>query len=73
MKDTFKNILIGIGSILDIMPYQSPRKRSKRVRILTPEEINEKAWAFMNGTFKRVIRKPEAPASIPKGQEPPRR
>jgi len=66
MKDTLRNILKGIGSILDIMPTCQGHRKRPRPRILTPEQIDEEAWAFMRGTFKREAKEPRAPEHHPK-------
>jgi hypothetical protein len=55
MKNRTRNILRGIGSILDFMPYRKPCDLSKTVPIMTPEQINTKAWEMVGESFRMAM------------------
>ena len=52
MKTKTRNFLIGVGSILDIMPNRPRRDLSKIVPVLTPEQRNAKAWEMVGDSFR---------------------
>jgi len=52
MNTKIRNFLTGFGSILDIMPHREPCDLSKTVRVLTPEQINAKAWEMVGESFR---------------------
>ena len=54
MNSKTRNILTGIGSILDIMPHREPVDLSK-VPIMTPEQINAKAWEMVGESFRMAM------------------
>jgi hypothetical protein len=55
MKTKTRNFLIGFGSILDIMPHREPVDLTKTIRILTPEQLNAKAWEMVGESFRMAM------------------
>ena len=55
MNNKTRNILTGIGSILDIMPRREPVDLSKTVPIMTPEQLNAAAWEMVGESFRMAM------------------
>lgn len=55
MKTKTHNFLTGIGSILDIMPHREPCDLFKSVPIMTPDQINAKAWEMVGASFRMAM------------------
>ena len=51
MNSRTRHFLIGLGSILDIMPSRPKRTRPRRMP-MTPEQIDAKAWAMVGESFR---------------------
>lgn len=51
MNSRTRHFLIGLGSILDIMPSRPKRTRTRRMP-MTPEQIDAKAWAMVGESFR---------------------
>lgn len=70
MKRKARNFLIGFGSILDIMPYRERRDLSKAVPLMTPEQIDAKAWEMVGKSFSmamgQVRKKPSSKQQTPR-------
>lgn len=54
MNSRTRHFLIGLGSILDIMPSRPKRTRPRRMP-MTPEQIDAKAWAMVGDSFRMAM------------------
>jgi hypothetical protein len=61
MNSKTRNILRGMGSILDIMPE---RRAPSRFVPMTPGQINAKAWEMVGDSFRMAIGKVQRESPI---------
>jgi len=56
MKNRTRNIMKGVGSIMDIMPARRHVDLFKSVPIMTPAEIMQKAWSRVGEDIDMAMR-----------------
>lgn len=56
MDSRTRNILTGVGSIVDIMPRHSRRNPFKKAPTVSARQIDTEAWNMVGQSFRQAMR-----------------